>query len=433
MKFNESEKLFKDAASVLPGGVNSPVRAFKGVGGTPITFKRGEGAYVEDWDGNRYLDFCCSWGPLVLGHAHPYVRERIEKVLADGWTFGTPHRSETELAEAVLEKLGFADLVRFVNSGTEAVMTAVRLARGVTGRPLIVKFEGCYHGHLDSLLVSAGSGLATLGTASSAGVPEEIAATTLVIPLNDESALEKAFAEHGGRIAAVIMEAIPANNGLLYQRQEFVEKLRAITREHGSLLILDEVLVGLRVEPGFAFQRYGVTPDIVTLGKVIGGGFPAAALAGSKEIMNNLAPEGPVYQAGTLSGNPVAMTAGIATLEVLFGKGQWDRLMRIGERFEAAVRPALEETDLPVSFVRIGSLFWFAFDAETPPLTSAAIAKSGIEKYARFHRLLLERGIYFAPSGYEVGFLSSAMGDNEIDSAAETIVGAIKETYNQQG
>ena len=431
MKQNKSEKLFAQATAVLPGGVNSPVRAFKGVGGTPITFKRGEGAYVEDWDGNRYLDFCCSWGPLVLGHAHSYVRDRIEKVLADGWTFGTPHRSETELAEVVLDKLEFADLVRFVNSGTEAVMTAVRLARGVTGRPLIVKFDGCYHGHLDSLLVSAGSGLATLGTASSAGVPEEIAATTLVVPLDDEAAIEKAFAEHGDQIAAVTMESIPANNGLLYQRPEFVQRLREITREHGSLLIFDEVLVGLRVEPGFAFQHYGVTPDIVTLGKVIGGGFPAAALAGSKEIMNTLAPEGPVYQAGTLSGNPVAMTAGLATLEVLFEKGQWDRLMRIGERFEEKIRPALENANVPVSFVRIGSLFWFAFDAETAPLTSDAIAKSGIEKYAYFHRLLLEQGIYFAPSGYEVGFLNSAMSDDEIDRVAEIIVGVIIETYNR--
>ncbi len=430
METTQSERYFKEALEVMPGGVNSPVRAFKSVGGTPITFKRGEGAYLEDWDGNRFLDFCCSWGPLVLGHAHPYVRESIEKVLVDGWTFGTPHRSETLLARKVLERVGFADKVRFVNSGTEAVMTAVRLARGVTNRPYILKFDGCYHGHLDSMLVNAGSGLATLGTSSSAGVPAEIAATTLVVPLDNEAAVEAAFKAHGDRIAAVAMESVPANNGLLYQRPEFVAFLRKITREHGALLLLDEVLVGLRVQPAFAFQHYGVEPDIVTLGKVIGGGFPAAALAAKAEIMDQLAPAGPVYQAGTLSGNPVAMTAGLSTLEVLFDQGGWDRLHAVARRFKKGIEDGLAAIRLPVQYIQTGALFWFSFDSETMPRTAAGIGKPGIARYAALHRRLLEKGIYFAPSGYEVGFLSTAMTDTDVDGAVTAIIATIKECYS---
>jgi len=430
METRQSEQLFKEALEVMPGGVNSPVRAFKSVGGTPITFKRGEGAYLEDWDGNRFLDFCCSWGPLVLGHAHPHVRESIEKVLADGWTFGTPHRSETLLARKVLERLRFADKVRFVNSGTEAVMTAVRLARGVTKRPYILKFEGCYHGHLDSMLVSAGSGLVTFGQSSSAGVPEEIAATTLVVPLDDEAAVEEVFKTHGEKIAAVALETIPANNGLLYQRPEFVKFLRDITLEHGALLLLDEVLVGLRVQPAFAFQHYGVEPDIVTLGKVIGGGFPAAALAAKAEIMDQLAPSGPVYQAGTLSGNPVAMTAGLATLEVLFERGGWARLHEVALRFQQGIDTGLATLNLPVQYIQTGALFWFSFDSDAMPRTAAGIGKPGIARYATLHRKLLEKGIYFAPSGYEVGFLSTAMTDTDVDGAVATIIATIKECYS---
>ncbi len=429
MESGQSEQLFKEALEVMPGGVNSPVRAFKSVGGTPITFRRGEGAWLEDWDGNRYLDFCGSWGPLVLGHAHPHVRERIEKTLADGWTFGAPHRSETLLARKVLERLRFAEKVRFVNSGTEAVMTAVRLARGVTNRPYILKFDGCYHGHLDSMLVSAGSGLATFGTSSSAGVPNEIAATTLVAPLDDENAVEDLFKKQGSKIAAVALETIPANNGLLYQRPEFVAFLRKITRDHGALLLLDEVLVGLRVQPGFAFQHYGVEPDIVTLGKVIGGGFPAAALAASAGIMDQLAPSGPVYQAGTLSGNPVAMTAGLATLEVLFDQGGWDRLMAVAERFRTGIANALAQSALPLQYVQTGGLFWFSFDSEVLPRSAAAISKPGIARYAALHKRLLEQGIYFAPSGYEVGFLNTAMTDAEVDHAVSVVMTSINECY----
>ncbi len=429
METTQSEQLFKEALEVMPGGVNSPVRAFKSVGGTPITFKRGQGAHLEDWDGNRFLDFCCSWGPLVLGHAHPYVRESIEKVLVDGWTFGTPHRSETLLARKVLERVGFADKGRFVNSGTEAVMTAVRLARGVTKRPYILKFDGCYHGHLDSMLVNAGSGLVTFGQSSSAGVPEEIAATTLVVPLDDEAAVEAVFKTHGDKIAAVALETIPANNGLLYQRPEFVAFLRKITREHGTLLLLDEVLVGLRVQPAFAFQHYGVEPDIVTLGKVIGGGFPAAALAAKAEIMDHLAPNGPVYQAGTLSGNPVAMTAGLATLEVLFEQGGWDRLHAVAARFKNGIESGLAATSLPVQYIQTGALFWFSFDSEALPRTADGIGKPGIARYAALHRKLLEKGIYFAPSGYEVGFLSTAMTDADVDGAVATIIETINECY----
>ena len=430
METRQSEQYFKEALEVMPGGVNSPVRAFKSVGGTPITFKRGEGAHLEDWDGNRFLDFCCSWGPLVLGHAHPYVRESIEKVLVDGWTFGAPHRSETLLARKVLERVGFAEKVRFVNSGTEAVMTAVRLARGVTKRPYILKFDGCYHGHLDSMLVNAGSGLVTFGQSSSAGVPEEIAATTLVVPLDDEAAVEAMFKTHGDKIAAVAMETIPANNGLLYQRPGFVAFLREITRKYGALLLLDEVLVGLRVQPAFAFQHYGVEPDIVTLGKVIGGGFPAAALAAKAAIMDHLAPVGPVYQAGTLSGNPVAMTAGLSTLEALFDQGGWERLHAVAERFKMGIEGGLATASLPVQYIQTGALFWFSFDSEALPRTAAAIGKPGIARYATLHRKLLEKGIYFAPSGYEVGFLSTAMTDADVDGAVATILKTINECYS---
>lgn len=429
MQFKESEKLFERAKELMPGGVNSPVRAFKSVGGTPITFKRGEGTIIEDWDGNKYYDFCCSWGPLILGHSHPYVREQIEKSLVDGWTFGTPHKTESMLAEKILERLGFAERVRCVNSGTEAVMTAVRLARGATGRPYILKFDGCYHGHLDSMLVSAGSGLATFGTSSSAGVPPEIAATTLVAPLDDEQAVEELFRKHGDKIAAVSVETIPANNGLLYQRPAFMKFLRDITKKHGSLLICDEVLVGLRVKPGFAFQHYNITPDLVTLGKVIGGGFPAAALAGSAELMEQLAPNGPVYQAGTLSGNPVAMTAGCATLDALFEKGEWEKVHQVAERFEAKILAGLAETDLPVKYIQTGTLFWFAFDSQELPRKASGISAAGIKRYAGFHRKLLEKGIYFAPSGYEVGFLNSAMTLDQVDEVTGKIIKTIKECY----
>jgi glutamate-1-semialdehyde 2,1-aminomutase len=430
MNNTQSELLFKEALEVMPGGVNSPVRAFKSVGGTPITFRRGKGTFLEDWDGNCYLDFCGSWGPLVLGHAHPYVREQIERVLLDGWTFGAPHRSETLLGRKVLDRVGFAERIRFVNSGTEAVMTAVRLARGVTDRPYVVKFEGCYHGHLDSMLVSAGSGLATFGTSSSQGVPAEIAATTLVAPLDNEDAVTELFSKHGDKIAAVVLETIPANNGLLYQRPEFVQFLRDITRQHGALLLLDEVLVGLRVQPGFAWQHYSVEPDIVTLGKVIGGGFPAAALAASAHIMEHLAPCGPVYQAGTLSGNPAAMTAGLATLEVLFDQGGWDRLMAVCQRFKSGIEEGLAARALPVQYIQTGALFWFSFDSDALPRTAAAISKPGITRYAALHKRLLEKGIYFAPSGYEVGFLNTAMSDADVDQAVATILETIGECYS---
>ena len=429
MNQTQSELLFKEALEVMPGGVNSPVRAFKSVGGTPITFRRGEGAFLEDWDGHRYLDFCGSWGPLVLGHAHPHVRQQIEAALADGWTFGAPHRSETLLGREILKRLAFAERIRFVNSGTEAVMTAVRLARGVTDRPYVVKFEGCYHGHLDSMLVSAGSGLATFGTSSSKGVPAEIASTTLVAPLDNEEAVTALFREHGNKIAAVVLETIPANNGLLYQRPEYVRFLRDITRQHGALLLLDEVLVGLRVEPGFAYQHYGVEPDIVTLGKVIGGGFPAAALAGSAKIMEHLAPCGPVYQAGTLSGNPVAMTAGLATLEVLFDQGGWDRLMAVCRRFQSGIETGLSVLNLPVQYIQTGALFWFSFDSDELPRTAAAISKPGIARYAMLHKRLLEKGVYFAPSGYEVGFLNTAMSETDVEYAVNTIIETIRETF----
>jgi glutamate-1-semialdehyde 2,1-aminomutase len=411
---------WRRAQSSIPGGVNSPVRAFRAVGGDPRFFARAAGSRFTDEDGREYIDYCQSWGPLILGHTDPDVREAITKAAADGFSFGAPHRREVELAEAFLDRVPIFDQVRFVNSGTEAVMSAVRLARGATGRDLIVKFEGCYHGHMDSLLVEAGSGLATFGNPSSAGVPEDFTRHTAVLPLDDLPALEAFFAEHGERVAALIVEPVPANAGLLVQAEGFLARCRELTRERGALLIFDEVITGFRVGPGGAAIRFGIEPDLATYGKIIGGGLPVGAYAGKREIMEQVAPEGPVYQAGTLSGNPLAMAAGLATLEKTGRPGFYESLEHGAENLTTGIAGKFAEVGITVSVPRLASLFWIAFQPEAPRSFSA-IDGGGVSRYGFLHQELLERGVYLAPSAYEVGFLSSAHDKHDIDATLSAL------------
>ncbi len=404
---------FERARAVIPGGVNSPVRAFRAVGGTPLFVRRAAGAEIEDEDGRRYLDFVGSWGPLILGHAHPEVVAAIKAAADQGTTYGAPCAAEVELAEAIVAAYPGLEQVRCVSSGTEAVMSAVRVARGATGRDLIVKFSGCYHGHADHLLVAAGSGLATLGLGeggrpSSAGVPAAFAGLTRVLPLDDEPALSELFEREGLRVAAVIVEPIPANHGLLLQRPAFLQALRRLTREHGALLIFDEVISGFRVARGGAAELYGITPDLATFGKVIGGGMPVGAFGGRRELMEHLAPEGGVYQAGTLSGNPVAMAAGLATLRILERDGVWARLEELGAALEQALEPVLAAAPFPVRLVRLGSLFWLSLQAGEAPRRAEHIDPRAAARYGAVFHALLARGIALAPSAYEVGFLSVA-------------------------
>ena len=424
MRLVNSEALYRKACELMPGGVNSPVRAFRAVGGTPIFYREAAGSSFTDVDGNTYLDFVMSWGPLILGHAQARVVAAVQEAASRGLSYGAPCEAEVALAEKVTRLYPGCEMVRFVSSGTEAVMAAVRLARGFTGRERILKFEGCYHGHGDALLVKAGSGLATFGTPSSAGVPAALAALTVVVPLDDEQALERAFASYGRELACAIVEPVPANAGLLLQRREFLAKLATLCKEHGVLLIFDEVISGFRVGPGGAAALYGITPDLATFGKVIGGGMPVGAYGGRREIMEQVAPLGPVYQAGTLSGNPVAMAAGLATLEVLEETGGWQLLEERGAAFAEAVAPALAGRG---SLVRLGSIFWFYLDPGEPPRRYDALAPQAAERYRAFHRVLLERGVYLAPSAYEVGFLSTAHSEQELERAAAAIAAALEE------
>ena len=398
----------------IPGGVNSPVRAFRAVGGAPLFFANAAGCRFNDEDGRAYIDYCQSWGPLILGHADPDVRAAIVAAAGEGFSFGAPSRREVLLAEAFLARVPIFDQVRFVNSGTEAVMSAVRLARGVTGRDLILKFEGCYHGHADHLLVEAGSGLATFGNPSSAGVPADFTRHTAVLPLNDEEALSTFFAEHGDKVAALIVEPVPANAGLLIQQDGFLPLCRGLTREHGALLIFDEVITGFRVGPGGAALRFGIEPDLATYGKIIGGGLPVGAYAGRRAVMKHIAPEGTVYQAGTLSGNPLAMAAGLATLEKTGRPGFYEELEARSEKLARGLAACCETAGLAASVVRIASLFWMAFQAEAPR-AFGDIDAAGLPRYGALHRQLLKRGVYLAPSAYEVGFLSAAHDDEAID------------------
>ncbi|GMV10466.1 MAG: glutamate-1-semialdehyde 2,1-aminomutase [Gemmatimonadota bacterium] len=413
------------ATRVIPGGVSSPVRAFRAVGGTPLVMRAGLGAEIEDVDGRRYVDFVCSWGPLILGHAHPEVQPAIVAAVARGTTFGAPCEPEIELAEHIVASYPGLEQVRFVSSGTEATMSAIRVARGFTGRDRIIKFSGCYHGHADPLLVAAGSGLVTYGRPSSAGVPEGFARETVVLPLDDEERLVSYLREHGDQVAAVIIEPVPANNGLLLQRMEFLQTLRRETARAGAILIFDEVISGFRIARGGAAEFLGITPDLATFGKVIGGGLPVGAFGGRREIMRQLAPEGPVYQAGTLSGNAVAMSAGLATLRVLERENGWARLEETGRTLDAMIRPVLARAPFPASFARLGSLFWMSLQPGEPPRSAERVESAAAERYRPVFHALLEAGVAIAPSAYEVGFLSLAHGEAHLARLRDALEGAL--------
>ncbi|MGB7718843.1 MAG: glutamate-1-semialdehyde 2,1-aminomutase [Bryobacteraceae bacterium] len=411
---SKSEELFRRAQETIPGGVNSPVRAYRSVGGNPPFIARGEGSHIFDVDGNEYIDYVGSWGPLLLGHRHPDIVAALEGALAIGTSFGAPTEQEVELAEAIRDAVPSIEMVRLVNSGTEATMSAIRVARGFTGRDLVVKFEGCYHGHVDSLLVKAGSGVATLGIADTQGVPKAFCDTTLSLPFNDADAVERAFRAHGGRIAAVIVEPVAGNMGCVPPLPGYLEALRDITARFGALLIFDEVMTGFRVAFGGAQQRYGIRPDMTTLGKVIGGGLPVGAYGGRKDIMRQVAPVGPVYQAGTLSGNPLAVAAGLAMLQYL------KRHPEVYGQLESHAAELCAAAPAGVTVNQVGSMFtWFFTDQ---PVTDYESAKrSDTARFGRFFRGMLERGIYLAPSQFEAAFVSAAHSEEDI---RETIVAA---------
>jgi glutamate-1-semialdehyde 2,1-aminomutase len=401
----------------MPAGVNSPVRAFGGVGGEPIFYASAEGCRFTDADGRSFIDYCGSWGPLILGHAHPNVVDAVQRTAAGGLSYGAPCAEEVALAALVVETVPHLEMVRFVSSGTEAVMSAVRLARGVTGRDNVVKFTGCYHGHADHLLVAAGSGLATFGTPSSAGVPASFAAHTIVLRLDDEEAFRKVMAEQGDSIAAVLIEGIPANSGLLVQRPEMMQLLRDECTSNGALLIFDEVITGFRIGAAGAAGYWDIEPDLATYGKVIGGGMPVGAYGGRRELMEQLAPLGPVYQAGTLSGNPVAMAAGAATLRCLLAEdGQaWRDLDALGARLQSGLAEVFARHGRPWSVARVGSILWLVLQAGEAPRTFECIHPDAPEIFATLHQGLLDRGVYLAPSAYEVTFVSLAHDEAAID------------------
>jgi glutamate-1-semialdehyde 2,1-aminomutase len=410
-----SETLFELSQQVIPGGVNSPVRAFRSVGGTPVFFQRANGAYFWDADGKRYIDYVGSWGPMILGHAHPEVVEAVQRVARDGLSFGAPTEAEYELALLLTRLLPSLELVRLVSSGTEATMTAIRLARGFTGRSKIVKFEGCYHGHADALLVKAGSGALTLGIPSSAGVPPEVTQHTLVLDFNDLAGLERTFGEHGAQIAAVIVEPVAGNMNLVAPAPGFLQGLRTLCTRHGAVLIFDEVMTGFRVGPQGAQGLYGITPDLTTLGKVVGGGMPLGAFGGRREIMEKIAPLGPVYQAGTLSGNPLAVAAGLATLKALQAPGFFDHLGQATHRLAEGLASAGRDAGVALSAQSVGGMFGVYFSA-TAPGSYAEVMRADREAFNRFFHAMLARGVYFAPSAFEAGFVSSAHTGADIDA-----------------
>ena len=415
-----SEELFEKSKTYFPGGVNSPVRAFKSVDGNPLFIKKGDGCRIWDEDNNEFIDFCCSWGPLILGHNHPAVFKKVVETMQNGASFGAPTRLENELAELILNRNPFIEKIRFVSSGTEAVMSALRLARGYTGKNKVLKFEGCYHGHVDALLVKAGSGLVTFGESSSAGVSEVFANQTLVLPLNDEAALRECFKKHHADMACVIIEPIPANNGLLLQEKYFLLLLRELCTEYNVLLIFDEVISGFRVAFSGAAELYGIIPDIVTYGKILGGGLPVGAYGASNEIMRKVSPDGPVYQAGTLSGNPVAMAAGIAQLTECSKPGFYETLAEKTNHFTSRINNYANEKNYPFELVSIGSIFWLSFNGKKR-IHSAEEIDPNMNGFRIMHRELLNRGVYLGPSGYEVGFVSEAHSMSDLDMAAKAM------------
>jgi len=420
MKRNKSEQFFEKAKTYFPGGVNSPVRAFRSVGGTPLFIEKGKGAYIWDADGNKYIDFCCSWGPLILGHANQKVVKAIKQTVEKGSSFGAPTELENKLAELILSNNKFIEKIRFVSSGTEAVMSAIRLARGFTKRNKILKFEGCYHGHSDSLLVKAGSGLVTFGNKSSAGVPEAFVNETIVCPLNNKEAVKEAFNKFRNEIACVIIEPIPANNGLLLQDKSYLQFLRDICTENKSLLIFDEVISGFRIGFTGAAGYYNIKPDIITYGKIIGGGLPVGAYGASAEIMSHISPDGDVYQAGTLSGNPVAMAAGIAQLTECLKPGFYASL-------ESKTKFFIEEiSKSQVKIFSVGSIFWIAFTEKEKIQSAEEIDANSMKYFRKLYHELLESGVYLGPSGYEVGFISNAHSEKDLKKAGEIIGKSIR-------
>ena len=419
-----SQEIFTAARQLMPGGVSSPVRAFKSVGGQPIVFDRVKGAYAWDVDGNRYIDYVGSWGPAICGHAHPEVIAALHEALEKGTSFGAPCELENHLAQMVIDAVPSVEMVRFVNSGTEACMAVLRLMRAFTGREKVIKFEGCYHGHADMFLVKAGSGVATLGLPDSPGVPRSVTANTLTAPYNCLESVKELFAEHPGEIAGVILEPVVGNAGFITPEPGFLEGLRELTKEHGALLVFDEVMTGFRISYGGAQAKFGITPDLTTLGKVIGGGLPVGAYGGRADIMGMVAPAGPMYQAGTLSGNPLAMTAGIKTLELLKQPGTYERLEAITQRLSSGLQEAARQAGLPICGGSISAMFGF-FLCPGPVRNFEEAKATDSARFAKLHRAMLERGVYLAPSSFEAGFTSLAHSDADIDAT----IAAFREAF----
>jgi len=426
VKGGRSSELFDRAKRVLPGGVNSPVRAFRAVGGTPFFVARGHGSSLVDVDGREYVDYVCSWGALILGHVHPAVLAAIHAAAENGWTYGAPCPAEVELAEAVRRRMPSVEVMRFVNSGTEATMAAVRLARAATGRDLIIKFEGCYHGHADGFLVKAGSGVATLGLPDSPGVPAALASLTLTAPFNDATAVAELFRKHAKSIAAVIVEPYVGNAGFIPPDADFHPALRALRDDHGALLIFDEVMTGFRVAAGGAQERLGIVPDLTTLGKIVGGGFPVGVYGGRADLMHRIAPDGPVYQAGTLSGNPIAMAAGLATLRETEAPGFYNQLERRTARLLDGLQEAARRHGVPMTAGHAGSM-WGMYFVEGPVRNYADAKRSDTALFARWHKAALTRGVFLAPSAFEAGFVSSAHSEADIDFTIKELDAALGE------
>ena len=427
MKNDESKRLYAEAVKIIPGGVNSPVRACQSVGADPLFIDRGEGCFIYDADGNRYIDYIGSWGPMILGHRHPAVIQAVSDILARGTSFGAPMDLEIKLAGMVIDAVSSVEVVRMVNSGTEATMSAVRLARGVTGRDLVIKFDGCYHGHADTLLVAAGSGVATLGIPGSPGVPESIAEHTLSLPYNDIDCVQKVMAEKGDRVACIIVEPVAGNMGLVEPIEGFLETLRELTEKHGALLIFDEVMTGFRIAYGGAQARYGIAPDISCFGKVIGGGLPVGAYGGRSDIMSQIAPHGSVYQAGTLSGNPIAMAAGIATLEQIQQKDFYENLEKKSAFLVRGLAAAAENAGIPAVVGHVGSMLgMFFIDKNVADFDTAK--QCNLDRFSEFYKGMRQQGVYIAPSQFEVLFVSAAHEQEHLEAtitAAETVLGGL--------